>query len=56
LAQTLMRAGVKRKMWFLPSCHSLYLTDDGPVVAQGTPLLSGTSDVPRFTREALIQR
>jgi uncharacterized protein YbcV (DUF1398 family) len=25
-----------------------------PVVTQGTPLLSGTSDVPRFSREALI--
>jgi len=54
LAETLKRAGVKRNIWFLPSCQSLYLTDDGPVVTQGTPLLSGTSDVPRFSREALI--
>ncbi len=54
LAETLRRAGVTRNQWFLPSCQSLYLTKDGPVVIQGTPLLSGTADVPRFDREALI--
>ena len=54
LAETLRRAGVTRNYWFLPSCQSLYLTQDGPVVVQGTPLLSGTADVPRFDREALI--
>ena len=54
LAETLRRAGVTRNYWFLPACQSLYLTQDGPVVVQGTPLLSGTADVPRFDREALI--
>jgi uncharacterized protein YbcV (DUF1398 family) len=54
LAETLRRAGVTRNQWFLPACQSLYLTQDGPVVVQGTPLLSGTVDVPRFDREALI--
>lgn len=54
LAETLRRAGVTRNLWFLPACQSIYLTQDGPVVAQGTPLLSGMADVPRFDREALI--
>src|SRR5271165_1415250 len=54
LAETLRRAGATRNQWFLPACQSLYLTQDGPVVTQGIPLLSGTVDVPRFDREALI--
>src|SRR6202051_1626403 len=54
LAETLRRAGVTRNLWFLPACQSLYLTQDGPVVMQGAPLLSGTADVPPFNREALI--
>ncbi len=55
LAETLRRAGVTHNSWFLPACQSLYLTNDGPVVVQGTPLLSGMADVPPFDREALIQ-
>jgi uncharacterized protein YbcV (DUF1398 family) len=55
LAETLRRAGVSRNVWFLPACESLYLTDEGPVVMQSTPLLSGAADVPRFDRAALIQ-
>ena len=43
LAETLRRAGVTRNLWFLPACESLYLTRDGPVVTQGTPLASGTA-------------
>jgi uncharacterized protein YbcV (DUF1398 family) len=54
LAETLRRAGVTRNVWFLPACESLYLTEQGPVVTQGTPLVSGTVDVPPFDREALI--
>ena len=41
-------------MWFLPACQSLYLTEHGPVVSLGSPLISGTVDVPLFDREALI--
>jgi uncharacterized protein YbcV (DUF1398 family) len=41
--------------WFLPACQSLYLTQEGPVVTHCTPLLSGTTDVPQFNREALIR-
>lgn len=54
LAETLRRAGVTRNLWFLPACQSLYLTEQGPVVTQGTPLVNGTVDVPAFDREALI--
>lgn len=46
---------MKRSVWGLPSCQSLYLTTEGPVVMQGTPLISGMSDVPAFDREALIR-
>jgi uncharacterized protein YbcV (DUF1398 family) len=55
LAEVLRRAGVTRNLWFLPACESLFLTKDGPVVMQGTPLVSGMVDVPPFDREALIQ-
>ncbi|MGC9988199.1 MAG: DUF1398 family protein [Terriglobales bacterium] len=54
LAETLRLAGVTRNLWYLPACQSLYLTEDGPVVILGTPLSSGTVDVPPFNREALI--
>lgn len=55
LAETLRRAGVKRNLWCLPSCQSTYLTNEGPVVTQGAPLISGTADIPTFDREALIK-
>jgi uncharacterized protein YbcV (DUF1398 family) len=55
LAETLRRAGVTRNIWSLPSCQSIYLTKDGSVVSQGTPLVSGVADVPQFDREALIR-
>jgi uncharacterized protein YbcV (DUF1398 family) len=55
LAETLRRAGVKRNLWYLPSCQSVYLTDEGPVVTVGAPLVSGTADVPAFDRDALIR-
>jgi uncharacterized protein YbcV (DUF1398 family) len=55
LAEALRRAGVTKNIWFLPACQSLYLTNEGPVVTQGKPLISGTTDVPAFNREALIR-
>jgi uncharacterized protein YbcV (DUF1398 family) len=54
LAETLRRAGVTRNLWSLPACQSLYLTEEGPVIMQGTPLVVGMVDVPRFDRDALI--
>ena len=54
LAETLRLAGVTRNIWSLPACQSLYLTKQGPVVVQGTPLVTGMVDVPSFDRDALI--
>jgi uncharacterized protein YbcV (DUF1398 family) len=54
LAESLRRAGVTRNIWSLPACQSLFLTNQGPVVMQGAPLVSGTVDVATFNREALI--
>ncbi len=55
LAETLRRAGVSRNIWLLPACQSIFLTNDGSVVMQGTPLVSGSADIPIFNREALIK-
>jgi uncharacterized protein YbcV (DUF1398 family) len=55
LAEVLRQAGVTRNLWFLPGCQSLYLTDEGPVVIVGAPLLTGTTDIPAFDRKALIK-
>lgn len=55
LAETLRQAGVTRNLWYLPSCQSLYLTNSGPVMMSGTPLASGTVDVPPFDKGALIK-
>lgn len=54
LAESLRQAGVTRNIWSLPACQSLFLTDAGPVVMQGAPLVCGAADVPSFDREALI--
>jgi uncharacterized protein YbcV (DUF1398 family) len=54
LAETLRGAGVTCNVWTLPAAQSLYVTNNGTVVSQGTPLVSGSVDVPPFNREALI--
>jgi uncharacterized protein YbcV (DUF1398 family) len=54
LAETLRSAGVTSNLWSLPSCQSLYVTEHGTVVVQGTPLVTGIADVPEFDRNALI--
>jgi|SRR5579859_1418660 len=55
LAEVLRKAGVTRNLWSLPSCQSLFLTHEGPVVIQGTPLVNGAVDVPAFDEKALIR-
>jgi len=55
LAEALRKAGITRNVWSLPSCQSIYLTEQGSVVSQGTPLVNTTVDVPPFDREALIK-
>ncbi len=54
LAEVLRQAGVTRNLWYLPACQSVYLMDQGQVVMQGTPLVNGTADVPKFDRQALV--
>jgi uncharacterized protein YbcV (DUF1398 family) len=54
LAETLRRAGVKRNVWALPACQAMYLTEKGPVMMQGTPLISGAADVAPFDNDALV--
>jgi len=55
LAEVLRKAGVRRNVWSLPSCQSLYLTQEGPVVMQGVPLVNGAIDVAAFDEAALIE-
>lgn len=54
LAEILRQAGVQINRWSLPSCQSVYLMKEGSVVQQGTPLVTGTHEIPKFDREALI--
>jgi uncharacterized protein YbcV (DUF1398 family) len=54
LAESLRRAGAIRNIWSLPAAQSLFLTEEGPVVMQGVPLVSGAVDVPPFDRDALV--
>lgn len=54
LAEILRRAGVQMNRWSLPSCQSVYLMNEGSVVQQGIPLVTGTHEIPKFDREALI--
>jgi len=55
LAEALRQAGVARNIWSLPSCQSIFLTKHGPIVNQGTPLITGSCDIPPFNQEALIR-
>lgn len=55
LAEALRKAGIAKNIWSLPSRQSIYLTEYGSVVSQGTPLVNTTVDVPLFNREALIK-
>jgi len=54
LAEALRQAGVQRNIWSLPSCQSNYVMEDGNVVQQGTPLVTGSHNIPKFDKEALI--
>ena len=54
LAEILRQAGVQVNRWSLPSCQSVYVMKEGSVVQQGTPLVTGTHEIPKFDRDALI--
>ncbi len=54
LAEVLRQAGIQMNRWSLPSCQSIFLMEEGSVVQQGTPLVSGTHLVPKFDQNALV--
>jgi uncharacterized protein YbcV (DUF1398 family) len=55
LAEILRQAGVKKNLWILPSLQSIYLTELGSVVNQGTPLVNGMSDIAPFNKDNVIK-
>ncbi|MDP3560551.1 MAG: DUF1398 family protein [Legionellaceae bacterium] len=55
LAEALRQSGVIMNRWTLPSCQSVYTLNEGVVVQQGTPLLTGTFECPMFNHDALIK-
>jgi len=55
LAEILRQAGVKKNLWFLPSLQSIYITELGSVVNQGTPLVNGMSDIAPFNNDNVIK-
>lgn len=54
LAECLRQAGVKQNVWALPSAQSIYVMDGESLVQQGTPLVTGLVEVPKFNKESLI--
>lgn len=54
LAEVLRQAGVQINRWSLPSCQSVFVMTEGSVVQQGAPLVTGTHEIPKFDRAALI--
>jgi len=59
LAKALLKSGITMNRWQLPSCQSICFMEDGSdkecVVQQGPTLITGTFEVPKFDREALIK-
>jgi len=55
LANALFKSGILLNRWQLPSCQSIYFMEEGQVVQQGPTLVTGTLEVPKFDREALIK-
>lgn len=56
LAECLRKAGVRHNIWSLPAAQSVYMMDNGDsVINQGTPLITGMAEVPKFDQDALIQ-
>ena len=55
LAECLRKAGVKHNIWSLPAVMSMYLMEDGEyIINQGTPLVMGMVEVPKFNEEEII--
>lgn len=54
LAEALRCAGIRLNQWSLPSCQSVYIMSEGNLVQQGTPLITGTHEIPSFNKVDLI--
>lgn len=54
LAEVLRSAGIQMNRWSLPSCQAIYQMEDGFVVQQGTPLVTGVHEIPKFDCKAVI--
>lgn len=54
LAEVLRKAGVVANIWYLPSAQAVYLMQEGNVVEQGTPIITGIHEIPKFDSKALV--
>lgn len=54
LAEALRQAGAIRYIVTLPSCQTIYFTNEGSVVAPTEALVKGLSEVPHFNRDAFV--
>lgn len=54
LAEVLRQAGVVRNVWTLPSRQSIYVMEQGTLVNQGEPLVTGMAAVPAYDEAAFI--
>ncbi|MER6448737.1 DUF1398 domain-containing protein [Streptomyces venezuelae] len=55
LAEALRQAGVRTYHCTVPAGTSVYVTDSGPVVTQGEPIVDGTQDIAPWDEEALVK-
>ncbi len=55
LAECMRQSGVSYNIWSLPSAQSIYVMDEGSVVQQGNPLVSGLVDIAVFDQESLVK-
>ena len=50
----LRQAGVQVNKSSLPSCQSIHSMKEGSAVQQGTPIVTGTHEIPDLDEDALI--
>jgi uncharacterized protein YbcV (DUF1398 family) len=53
-AEALRRSGIRAYVCTVPAASSLFVTDAGPVLSQGAPLVDGLHDVPAFDQDMLL--
>jgi uncharacterized protein YbcV (DUF1398 family) len=54
LAEALRQAGVRKNIWNLPSCQSIYVFENQAVTVPMRPLTAEAGEIPPFNKEALI--